>query len=60
MIQRTQEVFGRTLTLQLHFFEMSAARLSLVSTSPERPSDDACGLDSPLRELAYDATNFLN
>jgi len=34
---------------------MRAARFGLVSAPPERPCDDAGGLDAPLRELHGDA-----
>jgi hypothetical protein len=40
------------LALQLLFlFEMSTACFGLVGAAPERPCDDACGLDTPLCEL---------
>jgi hypothetical protein len=40
------------LALQLLFLlEMSTACFGLVGAAPERPCDDACGLDTPLCKL---------
>jgi uncharacterized membrane protein len=48
----TTQVVGQRLALQLLFlFEMSTACFGLVGAAPERPCDDACGLDTPLCEL---------
>ena len=48
------------LALQLHFVhEVRSLCFGLMSASPERPCDDASGLDAPLRELEGDATDFL-
>ena len=50
-----------TLALQLHFLlEVRSLCFGLVSASPERPCDDASGLDTPLRELEGDTTDFLD
>ena len=52
---------GAVLTLQLHFvLEVRSLCFGLMSASPERPCDDASGLDAPLRELEGDATDFLD
>jgi hypothetical protein len=49
------------LALQLHFsLEVRSLCFGLVSASPERPCDDASGLDAPLRELEGDTTDFLD
>jgi hypothetical protein len=39
---------------------MSAARFGLVGSAPERPCDDAGGLDAPLCQLHGDAADFLD
>jgi len=39
---------------------MAALCCGLVSSSPERPSDDACGLDAALGEARGDAAEFLD
>src|SRR3979411_379815 len=54
------EVFGQTLALQLSFFEVSALSGSLVSSAPERPCDDVCGLNALLSESGGDAADFLD
>ena len=54
------------LALQLHFlFELCAldvgeACFGLVGSAPERPGDDAGGLDASLGELYRDAADFLD
>jgi CBS-domain-containing membrane protein len=49
------------LALQLHFLlEVRSFCFGLVSASPERPCDDASGLDTSLRELEGDTTDFLD
>jgi hypothetical protein len=49
------------LALQLHFsLEVRSLCFGLVSASPERPCDDASGLDAALRELEGDTTDFLD
>src|SRR5271154_3738848 len=49
------------LALQLHFLlEVRSLCFGLVSASPERPCDDASGLDTSLRELEGDTTDFLD
>jgi hypothetical protein len=61
MIHMIQELLGQTLTLQLQFsLEVRSLRFGLVSASPERPCDDASGLDAALRELEGDTTDFLD
>ena len=51
----------RFLALQLHFLlEVRSLCFGLVSASPERPCDDASGLDAALRELEGDTTDFLD
>ena len=51
----------RGLALQLHFLlKVRSLCFGLVSASPERPCDDASGLDTPLRELEGDTTDFLD
>jgi len=60
MIHMIQELFGQTLTLQLSFFEVSALSGSLVSSAPERPCDDVCGLNALLSESGGDAADFLD
>jgi hypothetical protein len=53
------------LALQLHFmFELCAvdvgeASFGLMGSAPERPSDDAGGLEAALGELYGDAADFL-
>ena len=49
-----------TLALQLSFFEVSALSDSLVSSAPERPCDDVCGLNALLSESGGDAADFLD
>src|SRR5687768_18023374 len=51
---------GPTLALQLPFSEVSALSGSLVSSAPERPCDDVCGLNTPSRESDGNAANFLD
>jgi hypothetical protein len=61
MIHMIQELLGQTLTLQLPFcFEVRALSDRLVSSTPERPCDDMCGLDSLLSESDGDAADFLD
>jgi hypothetical protein len=49
------------LALQLQFsLEVRSLCFGLVSASPERPCDDASGLDAALRELEGDTTDFLD
>ena len=44
-----------------HFsLEVRSLCFGLVSASPERPCDDASGLDAALRELEGDTTDFLD
>jgi hypothetical protein len=50
-----------TLTLQLPFcFEVRPLSGGLVSSAPERPCDDVCGLDPLPSESDGDAANFLD
>jgi hypothetical protein len=50
-----------TLALQLPFcLEVRSLSESLVSSTPERPRDDMCRLDSLSRESYGDAANFLD
>ena len=52
---------GYRLTLQLHFsLEVRSLCFGLVSASPERPCDNASGLDAALHELEGDTTDFLD
>ena len=51
---------NRALALQLPFSEVSALSGSLVSSAPERPCDDVCGLNTPSRESDGNAANFLD
>src|SRR5687768_12931713 len=51
---------GLDLALQLPFSEVSALSGSLVSSAPERPCDDVCGLNTPSRESDGNAANFLD
>jgi hypothetical protein len=48
------------LALQLSLFEVSALSGSLVSSAPERPCDDVCGLNALLSESGGDAADFLD
>ena len=49
------------LALQLSFgFEVRALSGRLVSSTPERPCDDMCGLDSLSSESDGDAADFLD
>jgi hypothetical protein len=48
------------LALQLPCFEMGALSDRLVSSTPERPCDDVCGLDPLSSESDGDATDFLD
>src|ERR1700733_8097237 len=49
------------LALQFHFsLEVRSLCFGLVSASPERPCDDASGLDAAVRELEGDTTDFLD
>jgi hypothetical protein len=51
----------QTLALQLHFsLEVRSLCFGLVSASPERPCDNASGLDAALHELEGDTTDFLD
>jgi len=60
-ITRAPRRSGVVLALQLHFLlEVRSLCFGLVSASPERPCDDASGLDAPLRELEGDTTDFLD
>src|ERR1700733_6795811 len=55
------ELSGQTLTLQLPFcLEVRSLSERLVSSTPERPRDDMCRLDSLSRESYGDAANFLD
>ena len=57
---QTKFPFALKLALQLHFLlEVRSFCFGLVSASPERPCDDASGLDTSLRELEGDTTDFL-
>jgi len=49
-----------SLALQLSFCEVSALSGSLVSSAPERPCDDVCGLNALLSESDGDAADFLD
>ena len=50
----------KCLALQLHIlFQMRALRGGLVRPAPERPGDDACGLDALLCQAGGDAADFL-
>jgi hypothetical protein len=51
---------GNGLALQLPCFEMGALSDRLVSSTPERPCDDVCGLDPLSSESDGDATDFLD
>jgi hypothetical protein len=56
-----QRLLGQALTLQLPFcFEVRALSDRLVSSTPERPCDDMCGLDSPSSKSDGDAADFLD
>jgi hypothetical protein len=56
-----QHLLGQALTLQLPFcFEVSALSDRLVSSTPERPCDDVCGLDPLSSESDGDAADFLD
>jgi hypothetical protein len=49
------------LALQLSFcFEVRALSDRLVSSAPERPCDDVCGLDALSSESGGDAADFLD
>jgi hypothetical protein len=48
------------LALQLPCFEMGALSDRLVSSTPERPCDDVCGLDPISSESDGDAADFLD
>ena len=48
------------LALQLPCFEMGALSDRLVSSTPERPCDDVCGLDPLSSESDGDAADFLD
>jgi hypothetical protein len=48
------------LALQLPFFEMGALSDRLVSSTPEWPCDDVCGLDPLSSESDGDAADFLD
>ena len=54
------------LALQLHLcfeictLEMGPTSLGLVSAPPQRPGDDASGLDAAVGELDGDAADFLD
>jgi hypothetical protein len=48
------------LALQLPCFEMGALSDRLVSSTPERPCDDVCGLDPLSSESDSDAADFLD
>ena len=54
-------ILAYSRSAQLHFLlEVRSLCFGLVSASPERPCDDASGLDAPLRELEGDTTDFLD
>jgi hypothetical protein len=56
-----QRLLGQALTLQLPFcLEVRALGDRLVSSAPERPCDDVCGLDPLSRESDRDAADFLD
>ena len=48
------------LALQLSFFEVGTLSRDLVSSAPERPCDDVCGLDPLSGEPDGDAADFLD
>ena len=48
------------LALQLSFFEVSALGGDLVSSAPERPCDDVCGLNTVSSESDGNAADFLD
>ena len=48
------------LALQLFCFEMGVLSDRLVSSTPERPCDDVCGLDPLSSESDGDAADFLD
>src|ERR1700726_2567553 len=54
------DLSGQTLTLQLSFFEVGTLSGGLVSSAPERPCDDVCGLDPLSGEPDGDAADFLD
>ena len=52
---------GERLALQLPFcFEVRALSNRLVSSTPERPCDDVCGLNPLSSESDGDAADFLD
>ena len=58
---RRRTVVYEVLALQLPFcFEVSALSDGLVSSAPERPCDDVCGLDALSSESGGDAADFLD
>ena len=60
-LRPVQRVSGLGLALQLHFsLEVRSLCFGLVSASPERPCDNASGLDAALHELEGDTTDFLD
>jgi|SRR5450631_19532 hypothetical protein len=59
--KRKRPSTGGDLALQLPFcFEVSALSDGLVSSAPERPCDDVCGLDALSSESGGDAADFLD
>ena len=52
--------FAFRLVLQLSFLEVSALSGSLVSSAPERPCDDVCGLNALSSESDGNAADFLD
>jgi len=48
------------IALQLFCFEMGVLSDRLVSSTPERPCDDVCGLDPLSSESDGDAADFLD
>jgi hypothetical protein len=63
-VQKDRETFhvrSAALALQLPFcFEVRALSNRLVSSTPERPCDDVCGLNPLSSESDGDAADFLD
>jgi hypothetical protein len=56
-----QSFLDQALALQLPFcFEVRALSNRLVSSTPERPCDDVCGLNPLSSESDGDAADFLD
>jgi hypothetical protein len=59
--QKNRTRIGPHLALQLPFcFEVRALSNRLVSSTPERPCDDVCGLNPLSSESDGDAADFLD